>query len=47
MYNETTSSFEVKFWQHTTLWIAPRHHEHGVAHSVHHISYVCLREDAL
>jgi len=45
MYNET-SSFQVKFWRHTTLWIAPRHHENGVAHGMHDISYVCLREDA-
>ena len=46
-YNRINSGFQVESWLHTTLWIAPCHHEDGVAHGAHHISYVCLHKDAL
>ena len=39
-YSGTASGIKVKSWQHTILWMAPHHHEDGVAHSVHHISHV-------
>ena len=29
-YNEASSNFEVKPWRHTTLWMAPYHHECAV-----------------
>ena len=38
MYNGTTSGFEVKSWQYTTLWTEPCHCELGVACGVHRIS---------
>ena len=42
MHNRATSGFEVKFWQHTTLWTVLCHCEHGVARGIHHINDVCL-----
>ena len=40
MYNGTTSGLEVESSRHTTPWMPqPCHHDHGVAHSVHCISY--------
>ena len=33
-YNAATSGFEFESWRHTTLWIAPCHREHGIAHGV-------------
>ena len=33
-YNGTACGFEVESWWHTTVWMTPRHGEHGVACSV-------------
>ena len=46
-YNGITNGFEVKSWQHTTLWTAQCDGEHSVAPGAHCISCVLLCKDAL